>query len=43
MSTYWVSVGSCPFSWSKILTKIGTMKSSITISTSVAKTKTIVG
>ena len=43
MSTYCVSIGSCPFSWSKILMKTGTMKSSITISTSVAKTKTTDG
>ena len=42
-TTYAVSVGSCPFSDAKILTKIGTRNISIPISTSVAKISTIVG
>ena len=43
MRTYWVRIGSCPWSWSKILMKTGTMKRSIAVSTSVAKMNTIVG
>ena len=42
-TTYCVSVGSWPPSWSKILTKTGTRNISIPVSTSVAKTSTIVG
>ena len=41
--TYCVRVGSCPLSWAKIFTKIGTRNISIPIRTRVAKIITIVG
>ncbi len=43
VTTYCVSVGSCPLSWAKIFTKTGTRNIRRPIRTRVAKISTIIG